>query len=129
MKKRIALDQIAAGSRFTEDVLIDDKNLLVPANVPVKQKDLDTLRRWGVAYVITEGSPIEEEAAAPAAAEAAAVDAASQGFAGSRELYLRYTELEDRLTPILERIRKGDGVESKSVDIISQGVVALVREE
>jgi len=38
MKKRIALDQIKPGSRFSEDVFIDDKNLLVPANIAVKQK-------------------------------------------------------------------------------------------
>ncbi len=40
MKKRIALDQIQPGSRYTEDVYIDEKNLLVPANISVKQKDL-----------------------------------------------------------------------------------------
>lgn len=127
MKKRIALDQIKPGSRYTEDVLIDDKNLFVPANVAVKQKDVDVLKRWGVAYVITAGSLIEDEpAAAPTAAEP---EAATRGFAGSRALYLRYTELVDRLNQILDSIRKNESVESKSVDVIAQGVIALVREE
>lgn len=131
MKKRIALEQIVPGSRFTEDVFIDDKNLLVPADVAVKQKDIDALRRWGVSYVITEGSLVEKaETVSKAEAESAqASDSKLQGFAGSRELYLRYTELVDRLTQVLEKIRKGESVESKSVDVISQGVVALVREE
>jgi len=128
MKKRIALDQIKAGSRFSEDVFIDDKNLLVPANVAVKQKDLDTLKHWGIAAVVTEGSLVEDEKPAVAAAVSPA-EAKPQGFAGSPELYLRYTELVDRLTQILEKIRKNEEVESKSVDSIAQGVIALVREE
>ena len=51
------------------------------------------------------------------------------GFTGSRELYLRYTELVDRLSQIYEKIRKNEAIESKAVDQISQGVLALVREE
>ncbi len=31
MKKKISLEQIATGTTFTEDVYIDDQNLLVPA--------------------------------------------------------------------------------------------------
>jgi HD-GYP domain-containing protein (c-di-GMP phosphodiesterase class II) len=134
MKKRIALDQIKAGSRFSEDVYIDEKNLLVPANIAVKQKDIDALKRWGVSFVITEGSEVDETAkAAPDAqaggAAAAGSKAKPQSFSGSRELYLRYTELVDRLSQIYDKIRKNEAVESKAVDQIAQGVLALVREE
>lgn len=133
MKKRIALEQIAAGSRFTEDVFIDDANLLVPARIPVKQKDLDALKRWGVAFVLTEGELLAEEAK-PAKAEGAKAAAAEevrreQGFAGSRELYRKYTELVDKLAQVFDRIRKGEAVEPKNVDLIAQGILQLVRDE
>ncbi|HTX73215.1 MAG TPA: HD-GYP domain-containing protein [Rectinemataceae bacterium] len=128
MKKRIALDQIKAGTRFTEDVYVDDKNLLVPAKIAVKQKDIDVLKRWGVSHVLTEGGIVEDEAAPKAETGQVSIPK-PQGFAGSRELYLRYTELVDRLTQIHATIRKGETAESKSVDQISQGVLALVREE
>lgn len=128
MKKRIALDQIKAGSRFSEDVFIDDKNLLVPASVAVKQKDLDSLKRWGVSFVVTEGSLVESSAA-PALAATQAPKIKPQSFSGSRELYLRYTELVDRLAQIYDKIRKSEVIESKAVDQIAQGVLALVREE
>jgi HD-GYP domain-containing protein (c-di-GMP phosphodiesterase class II) len=127
MKKRIALDQIKPGSRFSENVFIDDKNLLVPANIAVKQKDIDALKRWGVAFVLTEGAIVEDSAAPAETAEA--VRPKPTGFTGSRELYLRYTELVDRLSQIYEKIRKNETIESKAVDQISQGVLALVREE
>jgi hypothetical protein len=76
MKKRIALDQIKAGSRFSEDVYIDEKNLLVPANIAVKQKDIDALKRWGVSFVITEGSEVDETAKAAPDAQAGGAAAA-----------------------------------------------------
>ncbi|MGO8694063.1 MAG: HD-GYP domain-containing protein [Rectinemataceae bacterium] len=128
MKKRIALDQIKAGTRFSDDVFVDDKNLLVPAKIAVKQKDIDALKRWGVSFVLTEGGAIEDEA--PAKTDASSQAAARpKGFVGSRELYLRYTELVDRLAQIQSRLGKGEAVESKAVDQISQGVLAVVREE
>jgi HD-GYP domain len=128
MKKRIALDQIKAGSRFSEDVFIDDKNLLVPALVAVKQKDIDSLKKWGISFVITEGGLVDE-AAKGAAESPQAAKAKPQSFTGSRELYLRYTELVDRLSQIYDRIKASEPVESKAVDQIAQGVLALVREE
>ncbi|MGA2546762.1 MAG: HD-GYP domain-containing protein [Rectinemataceae bacterium] len=129
MKKRIALDQIKPGSRFSEDVFIDDKNLLVPAKTAVKQKDIDALKRWGVAFVVTEGSLVDDSASPGTDAPTSVAKPKPQGFAGSRELYLRYTELVDRLSQIFEKIHKGEPVESKAVDQISQGVLAMVRDE
>jgi HD-GYP domain-containing protein (c-di-GMP phosphodiesterase class II) len=129
MKKRIALDQIKSGSRFSEDVYMDDTNLFVPAEMPVKQKDLDVLKRWGIAFVLTEGSVINETAKPAGAASAADSKVQPSSFIGSRELYLRYSELVDRLSAVFQQVQKGEAVETKSVDSIAQGVVALVRDE
>ena len=130
MKKRIALDQIKPGSRFSEDVYVDETNLLVPADIAVKQKDIDNLKRWGVTFVLTEGNLVDENAKGEAEAEAQGKSQHKpHGFSGSRELYLRYTELVDRLSQIFEKLRKNEPIESKAVDQIAQGVLALVREE
>ena len=129
MKKRIVLDQIKPGSRYSADVFIDDKNLLVPANIAVKQKDLDALKRWGIVYVITEGNLVTGEPHSSSSTTAQAAMIKPQGFPGSRELYVRYTESVDSLSRIYDKIRKGDSVETKAVDQISQNVMALVRDE
>jgi HD-GYP domain-containing protein (c-di-GMP phosphodiesterase class II) len=129
MKKRIALDQITAGSRFSADVYIDEKNLLVPAKIPVKQKDLDVLKRWGVAFVTTEGEPLGEEIKAASESAEAAAEALPQGFVGSRELYSRYSELVDGISQIFAKIRSGEAIEPKVVDQLSQSLLKLVRDE
>jgi HD-GYP domain-containing protein (c-di-GMP phosphodiesterase class II) len=129
MKKRIALDQIKPGSRFSEDVFVDDKNLLVPAKTAVKQRDIDALKRWGVTFVMTEGSLVDESATTGKETSTASSKLKPQGFAGSRELYLRYADPVDRLSQIFEKVHKSESVESKAVDQISQSVLALVRDE
>jgi HD-GYP domain-containing protein (c-di-GMP phosphodiesterase class II) len=129
MKKKIALDQIKPGARFSDDVFIDEKNLFVPAKIAVKQRDIDSLKRWGVASVVTEGRLINDSPTLDSASATEDSGSKQQGFAGSRELYLRYTDLVDRLSRIYEKIRTSEAVESKAVDQIALGILALAREE
>lgn len=133
MKKRMALADIKAGSVFSADVLIDDKNLLVPAGVAVKQKDLDMLKRWSVTHVLTEGDLVEPatiKSAASGTAGSSGMDPIPSGdFAGSRELYRRYVDLVDRLATVFDLMRKNETVEVKIVDQVTQSILQLVRDE
>jgi HD-GYP domain-containing protein (c-di-GMP phosphodiesterase class II) len=127
MKNRIALADIKPGSMWSEDVHVDETNLLVPANVAVRQKDLDILKRWGVVHVMTEGDLVS---AKPASTAPSASDTISRTqFAGSRDLYRRYIDLVDRLDKVFDQVKKGESVDPKSIDQITQAVLTLVREE
>jgi HD-GYP domain-containing protein (c-di-GMP phosphodiesterase class II) len=129
----MALADIKAGSVFSADVLIDDKNLLVPAGVAVKQKDLDMLKRWSVTHVLTEGDLVEPatiKSAASGTAGSSGMDPIPSGdFAGSRELYRRYVDLVDRLATVFDLMRKNETVEVKIVDQVTQSILQLVRDE
>ena len=46
---------------FSEPVYIDDNNMLVPAGVPIRQKDIEKLKAWGISTVKTNGHPSMEE--------------------------------------------------------------------
>jgi len=46
---------------FSEPVFTEGKNMLVPANFPLRQKDIDLLVSWGIDVVKTEGNLLEEE--------------------------------------------------------------------
>ncbi len=125
MKKRVALADVQPGAMWSEDVYVDDRNLFVPAKVPVRQKDLDQLRRWGISFVMTEGEPVVETARHSAAKD----EAAASAFVGSRKLYRRYTELVDSLDRVFDQIGKSEQVDPHAVDQITQNVLQLVREE
>jgi len=51
------------GQIFSEPVYTEGANLLVPANFPLRQKDIDLLVSWGIDAVKTEGNIIEDEEA------------------------------------------------------------------
>jgi HD-GYP domain-containing protein (c-di-GMP phosphodiesterase class II) len=97
--KQIAVKNLHPGMIFSEPVYIEGNNILVPAGVEIRKKDIDRLNSWGVESVETEGSavsiasgqkkegavpeavpavPAAPAAAAPASAAVPAASAASK---------------------------------------------------
>ncbi|MDR2133563.1 MAG: HD-GYP domain-containing protein [Treponema sp.] len=56
--KKIAVDTLKTGLSFSEPVYIEGNNLLVPAGVPIRQKDIDRLNSWGIDVVETDGKAL-----------------------------------------------------------------------
>ena len=128
MKKKYAVDQIKPGTRFTADVYSDGTNLFVPGGTPVKAKDLDGLKQWGVPYVYSDG---DMETAMERPAEAADDSLGKKGLATfqDRKLYAAYTDMIARLKAVMDRISTSEQVEPKLVDKLSQDILQLVREK
>jgi len=53
--RRIPINELKQGMRFTKPVFIDSSNMLVGANVPIKDDDIRRLMKWGIAEVQTDG--------------------------------------------------------------------------
>lgn len=56
--KRILVEELKPGMRFTKPVYIDGNNVLVAANVPVQESDIKRLMKWGIAEIHTDGELI-----------------------------------------------------------------------
>jgi len=56
--KKILVKDLKEGMAFSEPVYIDGENILVPAKVAVRKKDIARLNAWGIEAVKTEGEPI-----------------------------------------------------------------------
>ena len=54
----ISTIDLRPGQIFSAPVFSEGKNLLVPALVPLRQKDIDLLDNWGIKIVTTEGNLI-----------------------------------------------------------------------
>jgi HD-GYP domain-containing protein (c-di-GMP phosphodiesterase class II) len=70
--KKIPITNLRPGLTFSEPVYIEGNNLLVPAGVAIRKKDIERLQAWGIATVETEGealgivtAPPKQDAAAP----------------------------------------------------------------
>ena len=59
--KTIRVDDLKAGTKFDQPVYIDGENILVPAEIRIKDKDIERLRKWGISTVQTAGNLIDEE--------------------------------------------------------------------
>jgi HD-GYP domain-containing protein (c-di-GMP phosphodiesterase class II) len=71
--KKIPVKTLQPGLMFSEPVYIEGNNLLVPAGVAIRKKDLERLDTWGIETVDTDGNavavvpdPKQQTAAAPA---------------------------------------------------------------
>jgi len=56
--KKILVKDLKEGAVFSEPVYIDGENILVPAKVAVRKKDIARLNAWGIEAVETEGEPV-----------------------------------------------------------------------
>jgi len=54
-------NDLRPGQIFSEPVYTEGTNLLVPANFPLRQKDIDLLVSWGIDVVKTEGNLVVDE--------------------------------------------------------------------
>jgi HD-GYP domain-containing protein (c-di-GMP phosphodiesterase class II) len=59
--KKIPVNLLKPGLQFSEPVYIEGSNLLVPAGVAIRKKDIERLNSWGIESVETDGKPISPE--------------------------------------------------------------------
>jgi HD-GYP domain-containing protein (c-di-GMP phosphodiesterase class II) len=134
---KIPVNMLHEGLTFSEPVYIDGNNLLVPAGIAIRQKDLDQLNIWGVEMVETEGDilielPQDEEGpasgpkkAAPAGAGGGPAQIPAKG-GGETTPYLNLIE---QLDAIFEQIRSGDSADKQSINAVTDDLLKLIREE
>jgi len=77
MKKKYSLDRVLPGSTFSADAFSEGDILFASAGVPVRKKDIEGLKRWGVSAVFSEGQLLEPSSASAGGASGAKAAAAA----------------------------------------------------
>ncbi|MDR1306757.1 MAG: HD-GYP domain-containing protein [Treponema sp.] len=146
--KKIDVKTLRPGMVFSAPVYIEGNNLLVPAGIAIRKKDIDHLLSWGYASVTTEGDLVKTEPAAektaseiPGPAEAAAT---APGFSGetkkkssgsllsltdvqeNKGAYRSYVDLIERLDIVFSNIGSGISVEPRTVDNLTGRLLQAV---
>jgi HD-GYP domain-containing protein (c-di-GMP phosphodiesterase class II) len=155
--KKVPVDALKAGMIFSDPVYIEGNNLLVPAGVEIRQKDIDRLKTWGVTTVETVGKTIAPKNSQNEEKTTAAQDApgssAQSGPADAekaphtqektkkgsvitltevqenKSAYRAYMDLIERLDQVLQGIASGVSVEARSIDNITGKLLQSVREQ
>ncbi len=59
--KKIPVEDLKPGMRFDKPVFIDSNNMLVGANVTIKESDIKRLMKWGISEIETMGNLASSE--------------------------------------------------------------------
>jgi HD-GYP domain-containing protein (c-di-GMP phosphodiesterase class II) len=122
--RSIKVSELKPGQQFDKPVYIDGENLLVPARVPIRQKDIQRLQKWKIAEVTTEGDMLSE-----GFDEGAEENTFYMRAFNTREHELvmkTHTRLRQQLRKIFEQIRNYDPVETSEIDTIIDALFRLL---
>ncbi|MDR3166895.1 MAG: HD-GYP domain-containing protein [Treponema sp.] len=133
--KKIEVKSLQAGLIFTHPVYIEGNNLLVPAGIAVRKKDIERLSSWGIDTVETDGelttgsqrnlAGIAEESKPAESAPSPLVLPEVQEDKGP---YRSYRVLIERLDEVFTNTGSGVAVNFQTVDDIIEKLLQAVRE-
>jgi HD-GYP domain-containing protein (c-di-GMP phosphodiesterase class II) len=121
--KAIKVFMLRPGMRFDQPVYIDGENILVPAEIPIKDKDIERLTRWQIEEVYTDGRELgEAELQRRGPREAS-------WFPPREEKFLRnYLAVVEKVEAIFQDIVDGTSVNHEPIDAIVNEIVEVLRQ-
>jgi HD-GYP domain-containing protein (c-di-GMP phosphodiesterase class II) len=109
--KKIPLASLKSGMIFSKPVYVDEDNMLVPANIAIREKDLRQLGSWGVKIVETDGVLVSPK---PNPAP---------------DITAVYADLVKKLNFLFMKIAAGNAVDLKLVDNLVAKLFQIFRNE
>ncbi|MDR3199878.1 MAG: HD-GYP domain-containing protein [Spirochaetales bacterium] len=129
----IDVKTLKEGDRFSKPVFVDEANIFVQENIPIKQKDIDRISRWGIKTLRTEGTLVSGGAGAAKpvspSENAAAENVSFVNYMDSpvqQEILKVYQKLLEQLRGIQKDIRAQKPLENSVVNKIVDSLQNLL---
>ena len=122
--KKIKASSLQAGMSFSKTVYIDEDTILVQPEIPLKQREIDLLAKWGVDEVLTDGEPLGVRAAARKGEAAGGAPPPPD-----RKSLRMYVNAVRKLDTIFEGARAGSKVAHDDIDAIVSDIIAEVESD
>jgi HD-GYP domain-containing protein (c-di-GMP phosphodiesterase class II) len=126
----IDVKTLKVGDRFSKPVFIDETNIFVPENIPLKQKDIDRLSRWGIETLLCEGGLLSEKDIPQDSGETLTPDGVSfvnyMDSPVQQEILKIYKKLLDQFRGIQADIRELKPVENSVINRIVDALQNLL---
>lgn len=111
------------GLSCNKPVYIDEDTLFIPAGVPIREKDLTRLDKWGVDEVLSEGQFVETQN------EDLMNSKLLWGIPSDKELSAVYNETLDKLDNLFNRINQMEDIDVAELDQLSGKLVDTVEDK
>jgi HD-GYP domain-containing protein (c-di-GMP phosphodiesterase class II) len=112
--------------RFDKPVYIEGENILVPAEIPIKEKDIERLTRWQIEEVYTEGEQIGEGTIYP---ERLSREVSGSLLPGEEKLLKSYRSTIEKVEAIFQVINDGTAVNHQLIDAVVNDTVEQLRQQ
>ena len=134
--KSIPVNLLKPGMSFSEPVYIDEDNILVPAGIPIREKDIEKVGLWGIEAVQTDGHPVmvnndkaKQEAAPEPARKSSPPLPISDAQKKKKDAYRTYISLIEQLDTVFQRIITEENPSRNAINTISIRLLQAVRTE
>ena len=117
------VNDLKPGLSCNKPVYIDDDTLFIPAGVPIREKDLNRLEKWGVDEVLSEGEFAETQN------EDLLNSKLLWGIPSDKELSEIYNVTLEKLDKLFNRINQMEEVEATEIDQLSDKLVDTVQDK
>jgi HD-GYP domain-containing protein (c-di-GMP phosphodiesterase class II) len=124
--RMIKTSELRPGMRFDQPVYIEGENILVPAEIPIKEKDIERLTRWQIGEVYTEGQQIGE---GTVAGERSAREASGLFPPSEEKLLKAYRSTVEKVEAIFRDILDGTAVNHEPIDTVINATVEQLRQQ
>lgn len=94
--KKVLVSELKPGMRYTQPVYIDSNNVLVGANVPIKEADIKRLLKWDIREVETDGEVITAEIAESMKVSTRELDAIIESYNSMLDMKERLVQVHDQ---------------------------------
>jgi len=120
----ILTSDLKVGMKFTEPVYVDGGNLLVPKGMPLKDKDIQRLLKWGVPFVNSDGELMADEAVPGAPTEGLG----RMAFTGlsQHEMADVYSGFQASLGSIHDRVREHEPIDASEINKLIDDILKVL---
>jgi HD-GYP domain-containing protein (c-di-GMP phosphodiesterase class II) len=123
--KTIKVNTLRPGMKFDQPVFIEGDNILVPAGVAIKDKDIERLSRWDIEDVYTDGQEIKE-----AVTDTAAKLKETSAWLPKKEEKSRkiYRSAVDKVDAIFQDVTDGTYLNHEPIDSVVKDMLDVLRQ-
>ena len=123
--KTIKVSTLRPGMKFDQPVFIEGDNILVPAGVAIKEKDIERLSRWDIEDVFTDGEEIRESTA-----DAATKLKEMPAWLPKKEEKSRriYRSAVDKVDAIFQDVADGTYLNHEPIDSVVKEMLDVLRQ-
>ncbi|MEM5947862.1 HD-GYP domain-containing protein [Spirochaetia bacterium 38H-sp] len=119
--REIKVSELKPGIRFTQPVYLDEKNLFLPKDIPLKKKDIEKLIKWGISEVFSDGEILDPENASDILLMISSFQTDFQ-----KEIYELLKSNIAKTAKIFDKIAKIERVEREEIDTVVDSLVKVI---